>query len=486
MKIDHLIKDVESIILQLDNSRDDTLLNEGISSIFGDNLQPRLSEHTECTETHGSKCMTHLERDHVFLTEENAQLHECSVIKLQTNQQFQVDALHQGSEHGEHGNVNNLQSEFCKQKLSDSEDLNLTDTCNVMLLEEEQQAQENRHLSVQTLENETTVQNILGFDAVKEGQRIGPITNETLDTVKGSTEDENLNLTDEPPKISLITECIVNRQELLTVEQPAISPPLLLKPYLPTLCHEINFDVLKSGVAYLSGARDRSGRGVVIVTTRNTVWLNPHCNIPKLVYLLVYFYSLPRQETQSAGLTILVDARRCSPVSALFKAFNILQNPVYYAVIQQVCRPFTLNTQSPIVKTKEKITAVFGESLSFTCTTNLNDILQVTWQKLNGQTEENIAIYNEKIGPKVFGPFMDSVSILTSKLQESTLVLSGVRHEDKGCYQCLFTTFPDGSNIGKTCLNVLAKSPHEETQENKTAVISADVNFSCTTQLENI
>ncbi|XP_072116612.1 OX-2 membrane glycoprotein-like [Mobula birostris] len=144
------------------------------------------------------------------------------------------------------------------------------------------------------------------------------------------------------------------------------------------------------------------------------------------------------------------------------------------------------DAQSPIVKTKEKITAVFGESLSFTCTTNLNDILQVTWQKLNGQTEENIAIYNEKVGPKVFGPFMDRVSILTSKLQESTLVLSGVRYEDKGCYQCLFTTFPDGSNIGKTCLNVLAKNPHEEAQENKTAVISANVNFSCTTQLENI
>ncbi|XP_062906908.1 OX-2 membrane glycoprotein-like [Mobula hypostoma] len=50
----------------------------------------------------------------------------------------------------------------------------------------------------------------------------------------------------------------------------------------------------------------------------------------------------------------------------------------------------------------------------------------------------------------------------------------------------MLSVFPDGSNIGKTCLNVLAKSPHEETQENKTAVISANVNFSCTTQLENI
>ncbi|XP_051870627.1 nectin-1-like [Pristis pectinata] len=142
--------------------------------------------------------------------------------------------------------------------------------------------------------------------------------------------------------------------------------------------------------------------------------------------------------------------------------------------------------QSPIVKTKEKLTAVLGENLTFTCTTHLKDILQVTWQKLNGQSEDNIATYNEKFGPKVFGSFTDRVSILPSNQQESTLVLSGVRFEDKGCYQCLFTTFPTGSNIGKTCLNVLAKSPNEETQENKTAVISANVNFSCTTQLENI
>ncbi|XP_059848408.1 uncharacterized protein plekhg4 [Hypanus sabinus] len=444
MKVDHLIKDVESTILQLVN-RNNALLNEGLSSKFGDHLQPCLSEHTECTETHGSKRMTHLERDHVFLTEENAQLHECSVIKLQTSQQFQVDALHQGSEYVEHGNVNHLQSEFCKQKLNDSEDLNLTDTCNIMFLEEEQQAQENRYLSLQTLENETTVQNILGFNVVKEGQSkqystveeywsnvetiessiihssimdieeqeltsaneernekvpfadnndrqdliklcaqsaqdssedlkeqgdclignklegIGSIANVTLDTVKGSTEDENLNLTDEPPKISLITECIVNRQELLTVEQKAISPPLLLKPYLPTLCHEINFDVLKSGVAYLSGARDRSGRAVVIITTRNTAWLNPHCNVPELVRLLIYFYSLPRQETQSAGLTILVDARRCSPVSALFKAFNILQDTIpnsVHIVLLLVERDHVFRFEKPTSMQFETLTSL--------------------------------------------------------------------------------------------------------------------------------
>lgn len=32
-----------------------------------------------------------------------------------------------------------------------------------------------------------------------------------------------------------------------------------------------------------------------------------------------------RKEVSALGLTVLVDARKCSPVPALFKAFNILQ-----------------------------------------------------------------------------------------------------------------------------------------------------------------
>ncbi|XP_069748475.1 nectin-1-like isoform X2 [Narcine bancroftii] len=142
--------------------------------------------------------------------------------------------------------------------------------------------------------------------------------------------------------------------------------------------------------------------------------------------------------------------------------------------------------KGPDVETKENLIAVLGENLTFTCKTHLKDILQVTWQKLNGQSEDNIATFNEKFGPKVFGPFIDRVSILPSNHQESALVLSGVRIEDEGCYQCLFTTFPTGSNIGKTCLTVLAKGSNEETQENKTAVINENVNFSCTTKLKNI
>ncbi|XP_056609543.1 pleckstrin homology domain-containing family G member 4B isoform X2 [Triplophysa dalaica] len=89
--------------------------------------------------------------------------------------------------------------------------------------------------------------------------------------------------------------------------------------------HDINPDVMNSGVLCLPGTRDKSGHALVTVTMRNTIWLNPNCNSGELVRIMVYFYTILRKEVSALGLTVLVDARRCSPVPALFKAFNILQ-----------------------------------------------------------------------------------------------------------------------------------------------------------------
>uniref|UniRef100_A0A8C2DDW7 Pleckstrin homology domain containing, family G (with RhoGef domain) member 4 n=1 Tax=Cyprinus carpio TaxID=7962 RepID=A0A8C2DDW7_CYPCA len=96
--------------------------------------------------------------------------------------------------------------------------------------------------------------------------------------------------------------------------------------------HDINPDVLSSGVLCLPGEDlfsvlliDKTGHALVTVTMRNTIWLNPNCNSGELVRIMVYFFSTLRKEVSALGLTVLVDARRCSPVPALFKSFNILQ-----------------------------------------------------------------------------------------------------------------------------------------------------------------
>ncbi|KAM5138731.1 puratrophin-1-like [Mantella aurantiaca] len=114
--------------------------------------------------------------------------------------------------------------------------------------------------------------------------------------------------------------------------QPGLSSPMVSRrtegQSLPSRVTHVNLDVLMSGVVYLPGTRDRGGRAMVIINTRNTAWLNPHCNAAELGRLLLYFYSTVRRECRRLGLTLLIDARRCSPVPALFRALHMVQNAV--------------------------------------------------------------------------------------------------------------------------------------------------------------
>ncbi|XP_067408915.1 puratrophin-1 isoform X2 [Emydura macquarii macquarii] len=132
-------------------------------------------------------------------------------------------------------------------------------------------------------------------------------------------------------------------------------------PTAPTIAKEVNLDVLMSGVACLPGTRDKCGRAVAIITTRNTIWLNPHCNTNELVRLLLYLHSMPRAECRALGLTVLVDARRCSPVPALFKAFNLLQDMVphcIHGILLLVERDLTFRMEKPAAVQFEIITSM--------------------------------------------------------------------------------------------------------------------------------
>ncbi|XP_070616683.1 puratrophin-1 isoform X2 [Erythrolamprus reginae] len=81
-----------------------------------------------------------------------------------------------------------------------------------------------------------------------------------------------------------------------------------------------------------TGTRDRSGRAVVIITLRNTVWLCPNCNASEITRLLLYLRSILRPECKALGLTILVDARRSSPVPAVFTALGTLQEIIPHCI----------------------------------------------------------------------------------------------------------------------------------------------------------
>uniref|UniRef100_A0AAY4B6J0 Pleckstrin homology domain-containing family G member 4B n=1 Tax=Denticeps clupeoides TaxID=299321 RepID=A0AAY4B6J0_9TELE len=146
-------------------------------------------------------------------------------------------------------------------------------------------------------------------------------------------------------------------------DPPPQSPVSFKSQPVLTEAHNINTDVLSSGVLCLPGAfisaisnclpagtRDKTGHALVTVTTRNTIWLNPNCNSGELVRIMVYFYTILRKDVRSLGLTVLVDGRRCSPVPALFKAFNILQEAVpgcIHTVMLLADRDLSLRFEKP-------------------------------------------------------------------------------------------------------------------------------------------
>ncbi|XP_077687535.1 puratrophin-1 [Eretmochelys imbricata] len=154
-----------------------------------------------------------------------------------------------------------------------------------------------------------------------------------------------------------------DKHRLIVLRDSSTCSKNLMDTALPVtlLAKEVNLDVLTSGVACLPGTRDKCGRAVAIITTRNTIWLNPHCNTNELVRLLLYLHSIPRAECRALGLTILVDARRCSPVPALFKAFSLVQDMVphcIHGVLLLVERELTFRMEKPTAVQIELLTSM--------------------------------------------------------------------------------------------------------------------------------
>uniref|UniRef100_A0A4X2LWS9 Pleckstrin homology and RhoGEF domain containing G4B n=1 Tax=Vombatus ursinus TaxID=29139 RepID=A0A4X2LWS9_VOMUR len=94
---------------------------------------------------------------------------------------------------------------------------------------------------------------------------------------------------------------------------------------LPNQLLEINQELLQSGIISIPGTRDRNGRAVVQVCTRSAFWSKEQSSSSELTRLLMYLYSIPRKEVRDLGLVILVEARKCQPVPAFFRAVTALQ-----------------------------------------------------------------------------------------------------------------------------------------------------------------
>ncbi|NXG78279.1 OX2G protein, partial [Baryphthengus martii] len=107
------------------------------------------------------------------------------------------------------------------------------------------------------------------------------------------------------------------------------------------------------------------------------------------------------------------------------------------------------------VKSDSVITAALGGEANFYCNFSLSmDVLQVTWQKRNRTSFQNIATYSPKHGLRLIGPFQKKAYFTTATLKASAFTLQNLTFEDESYYRCIFNAFPHGSFSKDVCLNI--------------------------------
>ncbi|KFW66988.1 OX-2 membrane glycoprotein, partial [Pygoscelis adeliae] len=107
------------------------------------------------------------------------------------------------------------------------------------------------------------------------------------------------------------------------------------------------------------------------------------------------------------------------------------------------------------VKSDSIVAAALGGEANFYCNLSLSmDVLQVTWQKKNGSSFQNIATYSPYHGLRLIGSFQKKVRFTRATLKASAITLQNLTFEDESCYRCIFNVFPHGSFSKDICLNI--------------------------------
>ncbi|CAI5689420.1 OX-2 membrane glycoprotein-like [Oreochromis aureus] len=113
------------------------------------------------------------------------------------------------------------------------------------------------------------------------------------------------------------------------------------------------------------------------------------------------------------------------------------------------------NAVTAVIQTQQTVLAAVGEDADLSCQLlETKDVLQVTWQKISPDVQENVATYSKYFGQRVNSDFTDKVGFIYTGLQNCSIVIRNVTYEDEASYHCLFNTYPDGSLTGKPCLRV--------------------------------
>ncbi|XP_015224508.1 PREDICTED: OX-2 membrane glycoprotein-like, partial [Cyprinodon variegatus] len=111
--------------------------------------------------------------------------------------------------------------------------------------------------------------------------------------------------------------------------------------------------------------------------------------------------------------------------------------------------------QFALIETVETVWAAVGDQASLSCQlTEDKDVLKITWQKVRHNEQKSLASYTKDYGYRVRLDLKDKMDFLCEDLQSCSMVIRKVMEEDEGCYQCLFSTYPRGILIVRTCLRL--------------------------------
>ncbi|XP_065699523.2 nectin-1-like isoform X1 [Patagioenas fasciata] len=133
------------------------------------------------------------------------------------------------------------------------------------------------------------------------------------------------------------------------------------------------------------------------------------------------------------------------------------------------------------VKSESIIAAVLGGEANLYCNFSLSvDVLQVTWQKRNESSFQNIATYSPSHGMRLIGSYQKKAHFMRATLKASAITLQNLTFEDESYYRCIFNVFPHGSFSKDIYLDIQTISEltveydsHLPTKDLLTAVCSA-------------
>ncbi|NXR85073.1 OX2G protein, partial [Hypocryptadius cinnamomeus] len=110
--------------------------------------------------------------------------------------------------------------------------------------------------------------------------------------------------------------------------------------------------------------------------------------------------------------------------------------------------------QEPIQSDTVIIATLEGEA-NFYCNFLLSmDVLQVTWQKRNGTSFQNMATYSPIHRLRLIGSFQKKLSFTRATPKASAITLQNLTLEDNSYYRCIFNVFHHGSFSKETYLNI--------------------------------